>query len=216
MQIKELNVKFQDLQKKFWDENLDAVCWAWNIDNPDICLVFMNPTWKNVSSSKDWKGLKAPWLWTKNIWKMLFGLGFISEKLFDSINSKKPEDWDYDFCNNVYSEINERNIYITNLSKATQIDARPLSNSVFREYLDLFYEELSVINPRVIITFGNQVSSIVLKKNIKVSESRKECNFLDLNWNKLKVFPVFYPVWQWMRNINKAKEDIDWILKNKL
>ena len=211
MQIKKLFKEFDTLQKLHGDKNLDAICGSGNINNPDICLVFMNPTARNVASSKSWKGIKAPWLGTKNVWNMFFHLGLLNEKIVNEINSKKSNDWDYKFAEDVYKEVSSN---ITNLSKATQIDARPLPDKVFKEYLDIFKCEIDIIKPKIIITFGNQVSSVLLNKNIKVGEYRKKFDELKINNVTYKVFPVYYPVGQGMRNIKIAKEDIGWILKN--
>ena len=38
---------------------------------------------------------------------------------------------------------------------------------------------------------------------------------LEVYGNSFSVFPVYYPVGQGLRNINKAKEDLSWIIKNK-
>lgn len=216
MQITKLHKAYDQLQKIYGDKDLDPVYGAGEINAPDLCLVFMNPTGKNVSSAKNWKGLKAAWLGTKNVWRMFFQLGFIECDLWDEIQSRKPADWGYDFAEKVYGEVKQRSIYITNLSKATQIDARPLKNDVFKQYLDLFYEELNLIRPKVIITFGNQVSSILLDKSIKVSDCRKKFELLKLDDQEFKIFPVYYPVGQGMRNMSKAKSDIQWIIKNQL
>jgi len=216
LQLDFLKEDFNRLQDIYWDKNLDPIYWWWEIKNPDICLVFMNPTWKNVSSNKKRKWIKAPWIWTKNIWKMFFWLWFIDENLYNKIIWKKSEEWTEDFSFESYSYLKNKSIYVTNLSKSTQIDARPLKNSVFKEYLPYFKKEIEKINPKIIITFWNQVSSITLWKNIKVWESRKKSEELIINWNVFKVYPVYYPVWQWMRNMWMAKEDIEWIIKNEL
>ncbi|MDD3156251.1 MAG: uracil-DNA glycosylase family protein [Candidatus Pacebacteria bacterium] len=109
----------------------------------------------------------------------------------------------------VYQKVKDKSIYITNLSKATQTDAKPLSNNVFEAYLDLFFEEIDIIKPKTIISFGNQVSSVLLNKNIKVSEYRKKNEKLTIKGSDYKVYPVYYPVGQGMRNIKKAKEDLN-------
>ena len=216
MQVTNLIEQFDRLQVIHGDKNLDAVYGAGQINSPKLCLVFMNPTGKNISSNKEWKGLKAPWIGAKNVWKMLYQLDLFDEDLFNQINEKKPEDWDYKFAEKVYREVIDNSLYITNLSKATQVDARPLKNEVFKEYLTLFIDEINSINPKVIITFGNQVSSILLDKSIKVSEYRKKHELVEINERLVKVFPVYYPFGQGMRNIEKAKEDIDWIIKNQI
>ncbi len=214
MQIKKLFKKFDELQKKYGDKNLSAIYGAGEINEPDICLVFMNPTARNIASDKKWEGLKAPWIGTKNVWKMIAELGLLDKKFFETeIKDKKPTSWDYKFAKDVYRKVQKQSLYITNLSKATQIDARPLKDNIFKKYLSLFKEEIKTIRPKIIITFGNQVSSILLGKSIKVSECRRKYKILKIDKKGYKVYPVYYPVGQGMRNIKKAKEDIKWILK---
>ncbi len=216
MQIIDLIKEFDRLQPIYGDKRLDAIYGAGKINNPNLCLVFMNPTGKNVASDKNWQGLKAPWIGTKNVWKMLYQLNLLDKRLFNEIKLKKSTEWKPQFANKVYRKIKDKSIYITNLAKATQIDARPLRNKIFKKYLALFEKEISHVNPKIIITFGNQVSSILLGKNIKVSEYRKKYKLIDLNGHKIKVFPVYYPVGQGIKNMHKAKEDIDWIIKNQI
>ncbi len=214
MQIKTLLKDFDNLQQQYGDKSLDAICGAGQLNSPNLCLVFMNPTKRNVASNKSWRGLKAPWIGTKNVWKMFNQLGIMDDELYKEIDQKKPEDWDYKFTNKLYKAISDNSIYITNLAKATQSDARPLNNAVFKQYIDLFKKEISIIKPKVIISFGNQVSSIILNENIKVLDHRKKNTPFNIDGKRYKLFPVYYPVGQGMRNIKKAKEDISWILKN--
>lgn len=214
MQIKELFGEFDKLQKLYGEKSLDSIYGCGDIDNPDICLVFMNPTARNIATSKSWKGLKAPWIGTKNVWNMFYHLGLLDKGITAEINSKKPNEWDYLFSEGIYKEVCNNSMYITNLSKATQMDARPLPDEIFKQYLTIFKKEISSIKPKIIITFGNQVSSVLLDKNIRVGEYRKKFEELKINNNTYKVFPVYYPVGQGMRNIKTAKEDIAWILKN--
>ena len=216
MQVTKLFNKFDELQEIYGDKNLDAIYGCGDINNPKLCLVFMNPTARNVSANKNWTGIKAPWIGTKNVWNMFYQLGLFSKVFIDEINSKKPADWDYEFSETVYKKVCDNSIYITNLSKATQIDARALTNDIFKKYIELFKSEIDAIKPNVIITFGNQVSSVLLNKNIKVSEYRKKYELLEINGVSYKIFPVYYPVGQGMRNIKTAKEDIDWIIKNQI
>ena len=216
MNIKDLNVEYDKLQKKYGAKELDSIYNGGCEDNPDVCFVFMNPTGKNIASVKTWSGRKSPWLGTKNIWKLFHSINVISDNLFNQIMDKKPKDWDYDFCDDVYKEIESKKVFITNLGKCTQIDARPLSDEVLKKYLKLLYKEIEIINPKVIITFGNQVSSIILDKKVSVSLNRKVCHQLKIKDNVYKVYPVYYPVGNGIFNIDKAIEDINWILDNEL
>lgn len=168
----------------------------------------MNPTGRNVASSKDWKGIKAQWLGTKNIWKLFNKVNLLDNHIYERITIIKPNEWDYEFAEQLYKSITDKNIYITNLGKCTQTDAKPLPNKIFKEYLNLLEKEIDIIKPKIIITFGNQVSSIILNKPTSVSKCRRKCYTKNINDIDYKIYPVFYPVGQGMRNIDIAISDI--------
>lgn len=213
MQLKQLHKKFDVLQSKFGARGLQAIYGAGETNTPRICFVFMNPTARNIASTKDWKGIRAPWLGTKNTWKLFAKIGLISEKTNSLIQMKKSQDWDVEFAKKVYLELKQNSCFVTNLAKCTQKDAVHLPNTVFKKYRDIMLEEIKLLNPKIIITFGNQVSSILLNKTINVSKYRKRSENFDIKGKLFKIYPVFYPVGQGMRNINKSIEDIKYILK---
>lgn len=216
MTFSELKKEYDKLQSKYGAKELDSIYYGGCDKNPDICFVFMNPTGRNIASDKSWKGRKSPWLGTKNIWKLFYQVNLLSDNIYQQIIAKKSKDWDYEFCDYVYEEVKNNKIFITNLGKCTQLDARPLPDEVLEKYLDLLLEEINIIKPKVIITFGNQVSSIILRKKIAVSENRKVCHNLEVKNKNYKVYPVYYPVGNGIFNIDKSIEDIRWIMENEL
>lgn len=215
MKIKDLNKFYDKLQLEYGEPTLSSIYNGGCEDNPDICFVFMNPTGRNIASTKEWKGRRSPWIGTKNIWKLFYNVGLLDEELYVQIQAKKPNEWNEEFAEAVYNEVEKRKIFITNLGKCTQIDARPLPDKVLKEYLELLYKEIEIINPKKIIVFGNQVSSIFLNKKICVKSVRKEEFYLEIANRKYPVYSVFYPIGNGMRNIDLAIEDIKYILNKK-
>ena len=176
----------------------------------------MNPTGRNIASSKSWEGLKAPWIGTKNIWDLFYNVNLLDKDIYEDIRAIKGSEWTEDFAKKVYENVEKHKCFITNLGKCTQIDARPLPDSVFLKYLKLLEREIEIINPKVIILFGNQVSSIVLNKKISVSSVRKESFDKIIKRKKYKCYSIFYPVGNGRFNIDKSIEDIKWIIANEL
>ena len=215
-ELDKLRLKYDRMQKKYGAKELDSIYNGGCINNPDICFVFMNPTRRNIASLKTWKGRKSPWIGTKNIWKLFFDTSLFGEDLYKEIREKKPKDWDYLFAEKVYKEVEKNKYFITNLGKCTQLDARPLSDDILSSYKKLLFKEIDIIKPKVIITFGNQVSSIILDKKISVSECRKKVFDLVINKQIYRVFPVYYPIGNGIFNIEKSIEDIKWIIDNYL
>ncbi len=216
LQIADLRKEYDKMQLKYGAKELDSIYNGGCENHPDICFVFMNPTGKNIASEKTWKGRKSPWLGTKNIWKLFYKVHLLGKDIFDEIQRRKPKEWDYEFCDFVYDEVARHKIFITNLGKCTQLDARPLSDEVLKQYLHLLWKEIDMIQPKVIITLGNQVSSIVLNQKISVSENRKVCHQIKIKGNLYKVYPVYYPVGNGIFNMDKSIEDIDWIIENEI
>lgn len=213
--LEELNIEYDKLQQKYGALELDSIYNGGCSENPDVCFVFMNPTGRNIASSKDWKGLKSPWIGTKNIWDLFYSVNLLDEDIYLKIRSKKGKDWTPEFAEEVYENVKKYKYFITNLGKCTQLDARELPDSVFLEYLHLLEKEIEIIKPKLIILFGNQVSSIVLNQKISVSACRKKKYIKIINNKEYKCFPVFYPVGNGRFNIDKSIEDIKWIINNE-
>ena len=216
MKLEDLKKEYDKLQIKYGDKYLDSIYNGGCTKNPEICFVFMNPTGRNVASSKDWKGIKSPWLGTKNIWDLFYKLDLMDEEIYKTIKLIKPKEWTEEFAKKVYEDVKIHKYFITNLGKCTQIDARPLPNSVYKEYLELLEREIEIVNPKIIILFGNQVSSLVLNQKISVSECRKKCFTKSINKKEYKFYSVFYPVGNGRVNIYKSIEDIKWIMQHDL
>lgn len=216
MQLKVLQKRIDDLHKLHGHSSLKPISGAGCIKNPKVMFVFMNPTGRNVSSCPKWRGLRAPWIGTKNVWRLFYELGILPKHYFQKIQKLKSEEWTTDFATEVYKEIAKKKVYITNLAKCTQVDARPLKDNVFKNYLDVMSEEILLINPKFIFTFGNQVSSILLTEPISVSKYKgRQKEILEIRKKKFSVYPVYYPVGQGQRNLPLAIKRIKGIIKTK-
>ena len=214
MNLEDLKKEYDKLQLKYGAKELDSIYNGGCDENPDICFVFMNPTKRNIASSKDWKGLKSPWIGTKNIWNLFYDLKLLDDDIYEKIRSIKGNEWSENFAEEVYANVKKHKYFITNLGKCTQIDARELPDNIYKEYLYLLEKEIEIINPKVVILFGNQVSSIVLNEKISVSQCRKKLFKKDINGKKYNFYSVFYPVGNGRFNIGKSIEDIIYIKEN--
>lgn len=214
--LNQLKKRYDKLQRTYGAKELDSIYNGGCINQPDICFVFMNPTGRNIASSKEWKGIKAPWLATKNIWDLFFALDLLDEAIYHKIKTIKGSEWTEDFAEEVYNDVKKHKYFITNLGKCTQVDARPLPDCVYEKYLHLLKKEISIIEPKVVILFGNQVSSIVLDDKISVSQVRKKGFIKKIGTKKYKFYSIYYPVGNGRFNIDKSIEDIKWIMEQEL
>ena len=213
MNINDLNIEYDKLQQEYGAKELASIYNGGCTNNPEICFVFMNPTGKNIASDPNWKGRRSPWIGTKNIWKLFFKIGLLNQKIYEEIQKRKPQEWDEKFADLVYKDVEKHKYFITNLGKCTQVDARVLPDSVYNKYLNLLFKEIEIINPKIIVSFGNQVSSIILNRNISVSQCRKQCFSKNIAGKNYSVYPIYYPIGNGMMNIDKAIEDLNYIIR---
>ncbi len=205
LQLHKLHRTSNALHKTFGDANYCSINGAGCTEKPRCMFVFMNPTAANVSARKSWRSLRAPWIGTKTVWKLFHAIGGISDKTYQATQCMQAHAWTPVFAKQIYRELAHKKFYITNLAKCTQPDARPLSNHVFKQYMPLFRQETLHVRPRAIIAFGNQVSSILLEKQIRVGDYRTNAHELIKTKRKeFRVYPTYYPVGQGMRNMPKA------------
>ena len=212
MTLDDLKKEYDKLQLKYGAKELDSIYNGGCIENPDICFVFMNPTGKNIASDKSWKGIKSPWIGTKNIWDLFYELKLLDEGIYNKIKSLKCNEWTEEFAKEVYENVKKYKYFITNLGKCTQIDARQLPDGVYKKYLHLLEKEIEIVNPRVVVLFGNQVSSIVLNSKISVSQCRKKSFIKEINNKNYECYSVYYPVGNGRFNIGKSIEDIKYVM----
>lgn len=79
MEIDAFKTEYDESQRIYGDPNLDAYV----INKPDIMFVFMNPTVRNIASNKSWKGIKSPWVGTKNIWDLFEDILYIKKNFLN-------------------------------------------------------------------------------------------------------------------------------------
>ena len=211
--MKNIIEEYDRLQSQYGSKDLNSVYGYGCTKKTKVALVFMNPTKRNIATDKSWTGLKAQWLGTKQIWDFLTKCGLFDVKINDEIKNKRPKEWNPEFCEYVYDEVKRQGLWITNLAKCTQDDARPLPDSIFLHYKDLLKKELKLVGPDKIFFFGNQVSSIMLDENIKVSEVRQKKFLLDIDGIKYESYAIYYPVGNGRFNQDKAIADIREILR---
>lgn len=215
MKLDELIPIYDKMQKKYGARELDSIYNGGCIDKPLLFFVFMNPTGRNIASSKEWKGPKFPWIGTKNVWEIFYRLNLLDIDIYEKIRSIKGKEWTVSFAYEVYENVCKHQYFLTNLGKCTQVDARELPDEVLKKYLFLLKKEIAIVKPKVIILFGNQVSSIVLGKKISVSQVRSQ-KFVKRIFGEVYTFyAVYYPIGNGRFNLDKAIDDINWIMNQE-
>jgi len=112
MQLEDLIIEYDKLQTKYGDKELDSIYNGGCSKNPNLCFVFMNPTRRNIASSKEWNGLKSPWIGTKNVWDLFYCLSLIDDSYYQKIRSMKGSEWSEEFAEELTNMLSLRNILL--------------------------------------------------------------------------------------------------------
>ena len=213
LQIKEIVRKTRELSAKFYgDHTLDSIAGAGLVENPKFALVFINPTHRNISTNKEWHGLKAPWIGCANIWQLLFEAGLIDSSINNHIQSQGSH-WSADDALNVYAHAAEKSLYLTNIVKWTGLDAKLPEREKLRLYAPLLVQELTLLKPAHTIAFGQLTYDGILRAlGISTTEAFGRVNECNLQNNQLlevqtqigPVLPCYFPIGQGIKNRSKA------------
>ena len=204
LHIDSLHAESDKLQKLYGSPGLNAIYGAGCTIRPRVMFVFMNPTARNVSAQLTWNGIRAPWLGTRIVWRLFQQLDLLTPELFQLTQHLAPAEWSPDFAQSLYTHLARQRVYITNLAKCTLNDSRPLPNAVFKRYVALLHTEVDSTIPEVIVTFGNQVSSVLLGRPVSVAASSDALHHFHTKRVMTKVIPTYYPVGQGVRNMPLA------------
>lgn len=215
LQVPEINQKVAEISQQYYgDHTLDAISGAGQIKQPELALVFINPTHRNISTNPGWNGLKAPWIGCANIWQLFAEAGLVNEEMNQAIQTAKT-DWTEQFALDVYSHVASQSLYITNIVKWAGLDAKLPERQKMRLYTPLLIEELRVVRPKKIIAFGQLTFDGVLREiGIKSPEGFGVMNERMLATNSIydiqtelgEVVPCYFPVGQGIKNRAKAVE----------
>ncbi len=196
---------------------------AGKIKNPKLMIVFINPTSRNISSNKDWKGLRFPFIGRRSPWNIFEKVGWIDQNLFEEIKSNENK-WSYEFAKKVSLYLSKKGLYLTNIVKCTGKDATLPSISKIKSQSNLFELEIKIVNPEIIVSFGLLPTKSLLKSDVKMSKLytdviKYKAQFYDIRiGNKtFKVFPCYYPIGR--GNPKKAVEmlmDLNSYLSNQV
>lgn len=79
----------------------------------------------------------------------------IEQRCVQQHTAAKAKSVDRGVADMVYSNVSKHRVFITNLGKCTQVDARPLPDSIYLEYLKLLRQEINIVRPTVYYPVGN-------------------------------------------------------------
>ncbi|MBI2620745.1 hypothetical protein HYW61_00775 [candidate division WWE3 bacterium] len=199
--LEELWAYTNRLHKEVFPENtLSPILAGGKLQNPRFMFVFINPTYRNISSDPAWEGKRRPWTGTKYIWKIFNNAGHFDEELLNEVSKKK--EWDVAFADKVYSHLNDHSFYFTNIVKWVGESGDLPDTHKIKTFLPILLREIELVNPEYIVTFGLIPFNALINEPIKLGEYYDESiknntlkTFsLNIGSKNLKIIPCYFPV----------------------
>ena len=119
---------------------------------PKYFFLFINPTHKNRSSHPRYRGKRRyPFIGVRHFYRELAEAGFVDRKLVADIYERG---WELADEEKIERSLRAKGVYISNFVKCAQPNPLNPSRKRMREALPLLAEELKLVNPRYVVTFG--------------------------------------------------------------
>jgi len=125
--------------------------------------------------------------------------GALLEKMLFAINIKKI------------------NIYLTNVFKFKLLKERKPTLLEIKRYANFLKEQISIINPKILILMGSTAMQAIFNESEKISLERGQWKKLKLNENEINVIITFHPAYLIQKPDQKKLSWIDLkLIKNKI
>lgn len=187
-------------EKHFPENDLMPVLGNGKNSQPKVMFVFINPTAKNISSNKNWRGPRFPFIGTKQIWRVFHQAGLFDDELMNKINNSGY--WSLEFTDKVLDFLKGSSFYFTNIVKRTGKDATLPNSEKIKLFLPILEREIGIVQPEYIVTFGLIPFENMAKQKIKLNDyysktiKDKKLDFYEVEFGdfKTKVIPCYFPV----------------------
>jgi uracil-DNA glycosylase family 4 len=200
--VRSLNEYIEHFNEQYYPEsNLKPIIGGGKSDCPEVMMVFINPTKRNIASDPSWTGLRVPWIGITPIWKVFNESGLVSDHMLDEILRIKKS-WTPEFTQQIYGALEESGIYITNIVKWAGEDATLPEKEKIKRYLPILEKEIELVRPKHIVAFGAIPYNNLTGDKKSFKEIYRDFEIITklplkgimVNTFKTKIVPCYFPV----------------------
>ncbi|MBI2409635.1 hypothetical protein HYV30_01160 [Candidatus Kaiserbacteria bacterium] len=166
---------------------------------PKFFFLFINPTHKNRSSNADYAGERRyPFVGVRHLYKGLAEGGFIDRALMADIYERG---WQVADEHRIEESLRRHDVYISNFVKCAQPNPKNPKRSIMRADLPLLAEELSLVRPQYVVTFGLPPLELLtgnthlMRDILRTARISKYAPLISipLNGKRYEILPCYYP-----------------------
>jgi hypothetical protein len=148
---------------------------------PDLMLVFINPTVRNITAHADWDGVRFPFASKPKLWQILAETGWISSDLPERMAALGPTPAMVD---RLVTETRECKLYLTNAVKCVDGGSNLPAPARVAVAWSILQAEIALVQPRYIVAFGLIPFRLLTGHNVRLADEL---------WQAQQGYPAFYP-----------------------
>ncbi len=168
--LQKLYKKVDDCEFCKADRNLLQHIHGFGALSPELMLILINPTYRNLSSDPQYKGARFPFIGVRQFWKVLADGGLIDKKVAYGLPLRN--NWHEKNTAQIKRELIRNKLFLTNVVKCCYDHSTYPNGKVVKEQKEILAEEIRIVNPKKIVAFGGLVYEILTGKGINLSECR--------------------------------------------
>jgi len=165
---------------------------------PELMLVFINPTVHNVSAHGEWPGTRFPFAGKPKLWSILAAAGIVGAELPDEMLALGPTP---QMVERLIDEARRRSVYLTNLVKCVDDGSNLPSPERIAAALSLLQREIDLVRPRTIVAFGHLPFRALTGRSIRLADELWNAEHgdialypsLPIGGRSYPVFPCYFP-----------------------
>ena len=178
------------------DKNLLQHIHGFGALNPELMLILINPTYRNLSSDSEYKGVRFPFIGVRQFWKVLADGGLINRGVAYELPLRK--EWKEKHTEQIKQELTLNKLFLTNVVECCYSHSAYPDDKVIAEQLKLLADEIKIVRPKKIVAFGGLVYKTLTGKNIKLAEYWNEqkigTDFEIISGLTISVLPCYFPI----------------------
>lgn len=197
MRLEEIYQKFDACKRCCKAKNpLQHILGGGKTRQPDFAFVLINPTYRNLSAHKKYKGKRRyPNIGVKHFWRILAEGGFVDKKLVGEIGERG---WEIADENRIEASLKKHSVYLTNIVKCAESHGDNPSAGEIKEQQALLWQELALVEPRHIVAFGILPIKTLTGRSVRLRDL--ECKgyqpipSLLIMGKRYPVLPCYFPI----------------------
>lgn len=136
-------------------------------DQPDLMLVFINPTVRNITAHASWPGRCFPFAGKPKLWQILAEAGWVDHDLPHCIAELGPTP---EMVEMLIDQAQRRRIYLTNAVKCVDDGSNLPAAARVAAGWPLLQQEIGLVRPRAIVAMGLIPFGVLTGRTVRLAD----------------------------------------------